>query len=71
LRSAYPIEDRQRTRIERIAAQLVARKGGAVEQPHAQSSAREPDGRETACGAGADDDDVEFKMQNSKCKRRV
>ena len=53
-----PIEDRQRSGIQRVAAELVARERGAIDQTHAHAGARERECGDAAGRPGADDQHV-------------
>ena len=53
-----PPEHGQRARIQCIAAQFVARKGGPVNQPHAHAGPRQYRRRDRACRPRPDNDDV-------------
>ena len=53
-----PIENRQRSRIHRVAAQLVAGKPRAIDEPHADAGPREHECRDAAGRPRADDQDV-------------
>ena len=52
------LQDRQRARIQRIAAEFVTGKGRAIEEADARAGAREDDRRERTRGAGAGNRDV-------------
>lgn len=55
---AEAIEDGERAGIDRVAAELRARKRGGVDEPHARTRAREHEGRDAARRPCADDEDV-------------
>jgi len=64
-------QTRQRAGIDGVAAELVARKGGAIEQPHTHTSAREDRGRHRASGSRTDDQDIihgKYKVRSTKYK---
>jgi len=60
--AAWPVvaraQPRERARIDRVAAQLVARKRRAIDQPHAHAGAGEHNRCDGARRSGADDHDV-------------
>ncbi len=55
---AEAAKDRERARVDRIAAQLVTRKRRAVEEPHTHAGAGEDGRGHGASGASANDQDV-------------
>ena len=57
-RQPQPPQPRQRAGIDGVAAQLVARKDGAIEQPHARAGAREDRRGDRTGRTGADDQDI-------------
>ena len=58
LADPQPVDDRQRSRIQRVAAQLVAGKLRAIDEAHADAGPREHERGGRAGGPGADDDYV-------------